>query len=193
MKRTGILLLLAALSIAATPPARSGPVGIYGIIERVVFEPNEQAPERVQVWGAFAYADISGRDGLAASPAARGYLYFRLPALNTDSASVRLTRTEWGDLKAVAGTGQAVGFGRWGYIGAFGGLQPTRRGETPPYILERNGRGGTVTDLRVHPTLDRGATAVSYETNTGVVKIPETGGHAAIVRQLREALKRPPG
>ena len=109
--------------------------------------------------------------------------------MKTDSAPVRLVRTEWADLKAVAGTGQVVGFGRWIYIGAFDGLRPTARARDRPTTP----RGGMGTDLRVRSPLERGATAASYETNTGVVKIPETGGHAAIVRQLREALKRPPG
>src|SRR5688572_11369375 len=57
----------------------SGFVGIYGIIEKVVFEPNEEEPERVQVWGAFAYTDGSGGKSLTVSSVKRGYLYFRLP------------------------------------------------------------------------------------------------------------------
>jgi hypothetical protein len=100
-----------------------------------------------------------------------------------------VVRTEWADLKAVAGTGQAVGFGSWGYIGQFAGLQPSRRGETPPYILEFTPRGGTVTDLRVRPAAERVAEPTNYATNTGVVKLSETGSHAAIVRQLRAALR----
>jgi hypothetical protein len=180
---------LFALTIAAAAPARSGPLGVYGIVERVVFEPNEQAPERVQVWGAFAYAEIGSGNGLTVSPAARGYMYFRLPKPD-DAASVRVIRTEWADLKAVAGTGQAVGFGKWYYIGAFSGLQPTHRTESPPYVLETTPRGGTVTDLRVRPAAERAVTATAYETNTGVVKLAESGSHAAIVRQLKDALRK---
>jgi hypothetical protein len=190
MKHVGRLLLIAALSVAATPPARSGPLGVYGIIERVVFEPNEQAPERIQLHGAFMYVDIAAGAGLTVSSAARGYMYFRLPVLKTDEASVRLVRTEWTDLKSVAGTGQAVGFGHWGYIGRFDGLAPTATNTAPPYILEPARRGGTMTDLRVHAATERNARAASYETNMGVVKLPENGSHAAIVKQLKDALKR---
>jgi hypothetical protein len=43
---------------------------------------------------------------------------------------------EWSDLKAVAGTGQAVAFGRWGYIGAFERLRTDNRSTMPLYILE---------------------------------------------------------
>jgi hypothetical protein len=110
--------------------------------------------------------------------------------MKTDSGSVRLVRTEWADLKAVAGTGQAVGFGRWGYIGGFDELHPTVHNYSPPYILESTPRGGTLTYLRVRPALERGAPAASYQTNMGVVKLSETGSHAAIVKQLRESLRR---
>ena len=53
-------LLSAALAVAAAGvvTSASGPVGIYGIVQRVVFEPSERAPERLQVWGAFAYAEL---------------------------------------------------------------------------------------------------------------------------------------
>src|SRR5205085_9851828 len=97
--------------------AASGPVGIYGIVEKVVFEPNEQSPERIQVWGAFAYVDGGANSGLAVSSVKRGYLYFRLPSSSVASArDMEAVRKEWADLKAVAGTGQTIGFGNWGYI-----------------------------------------------------------------------------
>ena len=54
----GILVLLWAVSLSA-----SGPVGIYGIIDKVVFEPNEQNAERLQVWGVFAYVDGGASTG----------------------------------------------------------------------------------------------------------------------------------
>jgi hypothetical protein len=180
MKRSLSLLALVALSVAATPPAPSGAIGIFGIIERVAFEPDDRAPERIKVWGAFAYVD-GGVRGLTISPAKRGFMYFTLPSRNTDPATIRATRAEWNDLKAVAGTGQAVGFGQWWYIGQFGGLHPD---EVPP-------SGYPAADLRVRSPTDtvmRGGPA-SYDTNVGVVKITEAS-HGAIIRVLREALTR---
>ena len=179
------ILALAAVMMPVT--SASGPLGIYGIIEKVVFEPNDRAPERVQIWGAFAYVE-RGRsvkvDQL--SPAKRGYLYFRLP---TYGESAETVRSEWADLQAVAGTGQAVGFGTWGYIGGFEGLRPDARTDLPPYILERRPNGGELTDLRVRPSSEAPAAPAAYQTNTGVVKLSADGSHAAIVRQLREALR----
>ena len=45
--------LLAGLALATVPVGASDPVGIYAVVKKVVFEPNETAPERIQIWGAF--------------------------------------------------------------------------------------------------------------------------------------------
>lgn len=165
----------------------SGPLGIYGIVEKIVFEPSEQAPERIQVWGAFAYVETSiAGQTLTTSKAARGYLYFRL-----GGAADSIVRNEWNDLKSVAGTGQAVGFGKWGYIGGFGSLSTDTASGTPPYILERSGANASRrTDLRVRPATEPPAAPALYQTDSGVVKLSASGSHAAIVQQLRDALRR---
>lgn len=102
----GKYLALAAVVLAASarPALASDPVGIYAFVDRVVLEPNDTAPERIQVWGGFALAE--GR-GDTYTRATRGFMYFKLtPTKET------LCRNEWNDLKSVAGTGTIVGFGR---------------------------------------------------------------------------------
>ena len=185
-----LILAFVVLLAGAVHLGASGPLGIYGIVEKVVFEPNDKAPERIQVWGAFAYVDGGVGSSLAVSAPVRGYLYFRLlPGAENDS-TMRLIRNEWADLNAVAGTGQAVGFGRWGYIGGFGGLQPDAASRTPPYILERSGpNSARSTDLRVRPATEAPAAPALYQTDSGVVKLSESGSHAAIVKQLKAALR----
>jgi hypothetical protein len=183
-------LLAAALACAVSAAAgsvvsASGPLGIYGIVEKVVFEPNERTPERVQVWGAFAY--VEGRSPSEISPVTRGYLYFRLPTYGESADTVR---KEWADLRTVAGTGQAVGFGSWGYIGRFNQLLPDGRTTSPGVILERVPSGGATTDLRVRPAAERPTEPAAYQTNAGVVRLSATGSHAAIAKQLATALGR---
>jgi hypothetical protein len=90
-----IALLFAAADL-------SDPVGIYGTVERVVVEPSEDAPERIQIWGVFSFAVKSGFEY---STPERGYLYFALPAPKKEVAL-----KEWNDFKTLAGTGQVVGF-----------------------------------------------------------------------------------
>jgi len=192
MKPSRTILAVTGLLVMAAHLTASGPLGIYGIVERVVLEPNEKAPERIQVWGAFAYVDGIAGEGLTVSAAKRGYLYFRLPTSAdgfTNHVQEEVIKKEWADLKSVAGTGQAIGFGRWGYIGGFGGLRPDMRSNMPPYILE-GAPGNPQTDLRVRPASEAPVSPALYQTNTGIVKLAEAGSHAAIVKQLKDALQR---
>lgn len=184
MKAWRTILAVVGILAGMAHLTASGPLGIYGIVEKVAFEPNETAPERIQVWGAFAYVDGARGQGLTVSPVKRGYLYFRM-----DPSQAEAIKKEWADLKAVAGTGQAIGFGQWFYIGGFPALQPDTRTSMPPYILER-APGNPQTDLRVRPESEAPGYAALYHTNAGIVKLSETGGHAAIVKQLKDALKR---
>jgi hypothetical protein len=99
------LLGAAAFFAGVAPPAHaSDPVGIYAFADRVVFEPSDAHPERIQVWGGFALA--KGANGYEYQNAQRGYLYFKLRPGDEETC-----RKEWADLKALAGTGQIVAFG----------------------------------------------------------------------------------
>jgi hypothetical protein len=97
-----VLFAVAMIAVAGSVRA-SDPVGIYALIDKVVLEPSDKAPERVQVWGAFCLAEGRG-DGYTEPK--RGYLYYKL---NSEDADV--SRKEWADLKMVAGTSQIVAFG----------------------------------------------------------------------------------
>jgi hypothetical protein len=183
--------------------AASGMTSVYAIVEKVVFEPNEANAERIQLWGAFSFVGHeafprSAPPAVSSDPI-RGYLYFSLPPGHTDQ--LNSVRTEWADLKAAAGTGQAVSFGggQWMYVGAMSPAGPTGG----IYVTGPDGRGGTVSGmLALHvvdatgktsplPSLLR--TSVSgaptpYFTNTGLVKLAADGSHAEIVKKLRAAL-----
>lgn len=185
LARASIVALAVAAGAWVTLSA-SGGVGIYGIVERVVFEPNEQAPERLRVWGAFAYVDGGIGSAGAVSPVRRGFLYFKLPAADT-----RQVLVEWNDLKSVAGTGQAVAFGQWMYIGAFPGLDPSVRSSGPPYILESYPGRGEITDMRVRTSIGQAGTPAVYQMNVGLVRLPPEGSRADVVRQLKQAVATP--
>lgn len=178
-----VVLVLVALVITTANPGASGLVGIYGIVERVVFE-GTPGPQRVQVWGAFAFANGGVNNVSNWSPVTRGYLYFRVPDTSVASASeIELVRREWADLQSVAGKGQVVAFGRWGYIGTFEGLLSAEK----PWFLQRAPGGGEYTDLRVRRAGAAPTAPAAYQTNAGVVRIPE-GSHADLVKQLRAAI-----
>ena len=182
MKTARAILVVGVLLFVAADLIASGPVGIYAIIEKVIFEPSEQAPERIQIWGAFAVVDGGLTQPGATSKPLRGYLYFKLP----DGSAQAAAKTEWTDLKTVAGTGQAIGFGNWDFVGRvqdFGSRPNSSSGI--PYFLE----SWRQTDVRVRRDYDASASPVVYSTNAGIVKLADQGSHAEIVKQLREALK----
>lgn len=186
--RTAILAAGLVLSFAPVPAA-SGRVAIYGLIDKVVFEPNEQAPERAQVWGTFVYGDLSPAPGaiLTLASARRGYLYFSTPA---DAAMKRATVAEWRDLNSVAKTGQAVAFGLWGYLGTFADLDPAKtppQAETRSVVDGRRASEGPDVDLHIRTAAEPVTTPTVYTPNTGVIKLAEQGSRADVYRALRSA------
>lgn len=106
MKRRTIALfiVLSATMFAVSTPRASVPLGIYAIVEKVVLEPREAGPLRIQIWGAFALWDE--RAGMGYRAAERGYLYYACA-----KEQIGICRNEWADLKSIAGTDQTVGFG----------------------------------------------------------------------------------
>jgi len=100
----GGLVALGVCVLTAVTLRASDFVGVYAVVEKVVLEPSDAAPERIQIWGAFAFSD--GQRGSGYGAAQRGYLYYTCPA-----GRQALCRSEWADLKSVAGKDVGVGFG----------------------------------------------------------------------------------
>ena len=49
--------LLVLLTAGTFQAFASDPIGIYALVDKVVLEPNEKNPERIQIHGAFAFAE----------------------------------------------------------------------------------------------------------------------------------------
>src|SRR5262245_12556283 len=94
---------LAVLLFAAAEARASDPVGIYALIDKVVQEPKDGTPERIQVWGVFVLGRNRGNEHTAAT---RGFMYFSAAPGKED-----VCRREWADLARIAGKGQVVAFG----------------------------------------------------------------------------------
>src|SRR5215471_13005527 len=95
--------LCVAMAMGSTLLLASGPAGCYAIVQKIVLEPNDTAPKRIQVWGIFSLAD--GKSGNGYLPPQRGYLYFAMQA-----GQEQVTLAEWSDLKKVAGTETVITF-----------------------------------------------------------------------------------
>jgi hypothetical protein len=168
-----VLIVLAGASAAYG----SGPLRIYALIERVVFEGAEGAPEAIRVYGAFAFVDE--RLSSNSSPLT-GYLYFRLPP-DRDPHDFRLlpdaqelALNEWRDLAQVAGTGEAVAFGAYNYSGDFD-------------LVRTDSSPRATANLSVRPESSPPADAAYYAPGIGVVRLGE-GNHGAIIEALRSVL-----
>ena len=69
-----VIVLSATVVIAKHNPGKT--IGIYAIVDKVVFEPDEKSPERIRIWGVFVVPVLMS-SGHYKEPQ-RGYLYFRI-------------------------------------------------------------------------------------------------------------------
>jgi hypothetical protein len=98
-----MVLLCGLIASSAALLWASGPAGCYVIVDKIILEPNDSAPKRIQVWGLFSIADSkTGNTYLAPQT---GYMYFELQA-----SQEKPTLAEWADLKKVAGTESVIAF-----------------------------------------------------------------------------------
>ena len=125
----GLLISISILFAVGVEVTRaSGPIAAYAIVENVILEPNETAPQRIQVWGVFMLETSPGSSSYS-SPQ-KGYLYYRIPSAGTEKE----TRAVWADLKKLAGTGTTIGFGSGlapGSTGAGRIRRPTEMPDSP--------------------------------------------------------------
>ena len=89
--------------------------------------------------------------------------------------TLQVIRREWADLKALAGTGQAVGFGTWRYVGRV----DTSEDST-----------STTSPLRVLLPSEPAGRPMLYQTESGLIRLTAQGSYAAIVSQLQDALRK---
>ena len=141
LRKTVMTLVAVMLALTAMSVSASDPVGVYCMVDKVIFEPNEANAELIQVWGVFALA-MTGGD--IYSEPMKGYMYFSVP-----SGREAVARKEWADLKSVAGTGQGVAFGaryasRDSSNGQIYGLGTVRKADAKPGnpdVYAANGNG----------------------------------------------------
>jgi hypothetical protein len=160
-----VIFLLVQIS-----PAKNGNIGIYGIVNKVVLEPDENAPERIQIWGLFA-VPVPISSGLYRAPR-RGILYFSLP-----SDKKKIAIKEWAELKRLAGSGQILGFAEYWV----------------PNPNDPQGNPHTSLVVHVHEDVPLGSPD-PYPLGIGVLKIDEhkpEDYEKKIITQLKENTNQP--
>jgi hypothetical protein len=67
-----------------------GPPPVCMVVDKLVFEPNQEAPKRVQIWGTFSFL----KERTTYGEPVRGYLYYTLA-----SGKEEQCRKEWAHLE----------------------------------------------------------------------------------------------
>ena len=158
-----VVFLLAQLCLA-----KNGNIGIYGIVDKVVLEPDENAAERIQIWGLFV-VPIPISSGLYKAPQ-RGVLYFSIP-----SDRKEIARKEWIELRKLAGSGQILGFTQYWV----------------PNPSDPQGNPHTSLVIHVHRNLPL-AWPDSYPLGIGVLRIDDGHKPEDYERQIITQLKGTP-
>jgi len=173
MRKSRVVILCAVviLWLVQISRAKNGNIGIYGIVDKVVFEPDESYPERIQVWGLFV-VPVPISSGLYKAPE-RGVLYFGIPADRREIA-----RKEWIELKRLAGSGQVLGFTEYWV----------------PNPSDPQGNPHTSLVVHVHKNGPLGLPD-AYPLGIGVLRIDDghkpEGYERRIITQLLESLTQP--
>jgi hypothetical protein len=79
-----------------------GPPPAQIVVEKIVFEPNDKTPTRIQIWGYFSLL----KNGSSYGSPVKGYLYYAAEQGKEDKC-----RKEWEVLKKATGKKEAVSFG----------------------------------------------------------------------------------
>jgi hypothetical protein len=119
IRMAGAAALAAACVVAVNA---SGPIAVYARVDKVAIDPSPETPGTIQIWGVFSAA--KGQRLNEYLPAARGYLYYKLPS-NPEYRKVALS--EWNDLKGLAGSKDVVAFGS-----QFAGAPTVRKADERP-------------------------------------------------------------
>jgi hypothetical protein len=132
MKRITCFAGLVIAFAWGTEVRAGGPPPVYIVIDKVVFEPDEEAPTRIQIWGAFALL----REGNAYGSPVRGYLYY-----TAAPGAEEKCRKEWAVLKKLTNKKQLISFGHCGAPCVRDHLRkPSERVARP--IVYPHGKGG---------------------------------------------------
>jgi len=173
MKTSCVLLTVLAIVVSASILMADGPVGVYAMVQRVVFEPSEAAPKTLQIWGVFVWVDGGLRSPGPINLPQRGYIYFKLP---DGAAEASAAKKQWAEIKAVAGSNQIIAFGDWQYAGPFEDL----------YIPAT----GAQEDVRVRKQAEVPAKPIAYPIKTGLVKIKDDPAHESLHSLMKAFLQR---
>lgn len=103
MKSAACLIGLLVVCVMTADVRAGGPPPVCMAVDKLVFEPNENTPVRIQIWGSFALLNDS-KDTYGKP--VRGYLYYSVAPGKEDES-----RKEWAKLKKLVADRRLVSYG----------------------------------------------------------------------------------
>ncbi len=106
MKRIVCLMALVVAGIVSAEVRAGGPPPVCMAVQKLVFEPSESTPSRVQIWGTFAFLNDTKE---AYGEPVRGYLYYAAAPGKEEEC-----RKEWAKLKQLVAGQHLISWGLCG-------------------------------------------------------------------------------
>ena len=133
MKPVYCLVGLLGLCFATAEAHAGGPPPVCMAVDKLVFEPNEEAPTRVQIWGTFAL--LNGSKAGYGEPMRRYLYYTAAPGKEAEC------RKEWAKLKKLLAERHLISYGMCGQPEVADQLRkPSEKPEAPtPFPLVEAG------------------------------------------------------
>jgi hypothetical protein len=137
--------LIAALAIVVEARA-GGPPPVCMVVDKLIFEPNQEAPTRVQIWGTFSFLKKNTTYG----EPVQGYLYYALAKGKEEQC-----RQEWARLEKLVADKHVVAFGLCGSPKVDGHLRQSAEKLRSPDVFPVTENGFTNGDgwARDYPSL----------------------------------------
>jgi len=143
MKSISCLIGLVVASVLTAEVRAGGPPPVCMAVDKVVFEPRESAPSRIQIWGSFVF--LNDRRDKYGEPV-RGYLYYAATPGKEEEC-----RKEWAKLKKLVAEQHLVSFGICGQPKVDSHLRkPTDKAESPTVFPLGEHCFANADDMRPH-------------------------------------------
>jgi hypothetical protein len=104
-KAATLTALMVALALSTEVKA-GGPPPVCMVVDKVVLEPDEKVPTRIQIWGTFIFC----KNNASYDRPVSGYLYY-----TADKGKEDASRREWAKLQKLAADKHIVAWGSCGW------------------------------------------------------------------------------
>ena len=156
MKKTACVTALLIAMALSTEVKAGGPPPVCMVVDKIVLEPDEKAPTRIQVWGTFIFC----KDNATYDRPVSGYLYYTAAKGKEDAC-----RKEWAKLQKLVADKHIVAWGSCGVPKVNGHLREATENPKSPLLFPSWSRSVSCAAVSALDPLS------SWETTSTVLKV----------------------